>query len=46
MNDEMNKAVKALEAAVRKCGRNGIEVKAVYTLADEDGATYTERITT
>lgn len=31
---EEEKAVKALEAAVRKCGRNDITVKVVYTSAD------------
>lgn len=44
MSEEVEKAVKALQAAVRKCGRAGVEVKATYTYKTED-ATYTERIT-
>lgn len=34
-----DKAIKALEAAVRKCGRNDIAVKVVYTTADGTNTT-------
>lgn len=36
---EEEKAIKALEAAVRKCGRNGITAKVVYTTADGTNTT-------
>lgn len=38
---EVQKAIKALEAAVRKCNRAGIRVKVTYTLTNEDGSTQT-----
>lgn len=44
MNAEVSKAVKALEAAVRKCNRNGIAVKVTYTVTLEDGSTQTHTI--
>ena len=44
MNEEQIKAVKALEAAVRKCHRNGIAVKVTYTVTLDDGSTQTVRI--
>lgn len=44
MSEEVTKAVKALEAAVRKCNRAGISVKVTYTVTDEDGSTRTVRI--
>lgn len=36
---EEEKAIKALEAAVRKCGRNNMAVKVVYTTADGTNTT-------
>lgn len=44
MSEETTKAVKALEAAVRKCQRAGIAVKVTYTVTLEDGSTQTVRI--
>lgn len=41
---ETQKAIKALEAAVRKCHRNGIAVKVTYTVTHEDGSTTTQTI--
>ena len=41
MSEEVAKAVKALEAAVRKCNRNGISVKVAFTVTNEDGSTQT-----
>ena len=41
---EVQKAVKALEAAVRKCNRNGIAVKVTYTITHEDGSTSTHNV--
>lgn len=38
---ELEKAVKALEAAVRKANRNGIAVKVTYTVTNDDGSTQT-----
>lgn len=38
------KAVKALEAAVKKAGAAGIDVKLTYTLLQEDGGSHTERL--
>lgn len=44
MNDENEKAVKALEAAFRKAQRAGIAVKGIYTVTMEDGSTMTYRL--
>jgi hypothetical protein len=44
MNEEQVKAIKALEAAVRKCMRAGMVVKAVYTVTLEDGSTLDVKI--
>lgn len=44
MDKETEKAVKALEAAVRKCRRAGMDVKVTYTLINEDGSTRSETI--
>lgn len=38
MNEDQTKAVKALEAAVRKAQRAGIELKVTYHLSLEDGS--------
>lgn len=38
MNDEQTKAIKALEAAVRKARRAGIAVRMNYSLQLDDGA--------
>lgn len=39
---EQDKAVKALEAAARKCARAGIAVKGTYTVPTDNGtSTYT-----
>ncbi len=42
MNDEQEKALKALEAAYRKAQRAGIVVKGTYTVTLEDGSTQSE----
>lgn len=41
MSEEVQKAVKALEAAVRKANRNGISVRVTFTVPNEDGSTHT-----
>lgn len=45
MNDEQVKALKALNAAVRKCHRAGIQARVTYTIKHDDGATMTDRVT-
>ena len=42
--NEVQKAVKALEAAVRKCRRAGMAVRVTYTATNEDGSTRSETI--
>lgn len=44
MNEETEKAVKALEAAFRKAQRAGIALKGVYTVTMEDDSTMTYRL--
>lgn len=44
MNENQKKAIKALEAAVRKCGREGIEVRTTYTYEFENGGKITVTI--
>lgn len=44
MNEEQTKALKALEAALRKCHRAGIEAKATYTIKHDDGSTFSDKI--
>lgn len=44
MNEEQTKALKALQAAIRKCQRAGIQTKVTYTAQHDDGATTTERL--
>lgn len=44
MTDEISKAIKALEAAVRKCRRANIDIKVVLTWENEDGSTQTRSI--
>jgi hypothetical protein len=41
---EVEKAVKALEAAIRKARRAGMDIKATYTRPNDDGSTHTEKI--
>lgn len=44
MNEETEKAVKALEAAFRKAQRAGIAIKGIYTVTLEDDSTMTYRL--
>lgn len=38
MNEEVQKAIKALEAAARKAARAGVEVRTTYTVLTPAGA--------
>lgn len=42
MNEEQAKAIKALAAAFRKARRAAIDVKATYTVKNDDGSTLTD----